>query len=118
MSTIPRISPSEKLKALQNNSDLLDVIKDIDSGEINELAVVAEGEEKTSWFVWTLVTCAAVSGLLFGALSLRVLSAKISHSRRLRYWCYLWCIGDHRYGSRWLCSHQRSEGRLDIVPEV
>lgn len=43
------------------------VEQDLDAGEINELAVVAEGEEKTSWFVWSLVFCAAISGLLFGA---------------------------------------------------
>ncbi|KAK0199325.1 general substrate transporter [Desarmillaria ectypa] len=47
-------------------TDLLEVANDLDSGEINELAVVAEGEEKTTWFVWTLVLCATVSGLLFG----------------------------------------------------
>ncbi|PPQ65920.1 hypothetical protein CVT24_011253 [Panaeolus cyanescens] len=39
---------------------------DFDSGEINELAVVAEGEERTSWFVWILVLCSTISGLLFG----------------------------------------------------
>jgi SP family myo-inositol transporter-like MFS transporter 13 len=37
-----------------------------DSGEINELSVVAEGEERTTWFVWALVTCSTISGLLFG----------------------------------------------------
>lgn len=37
-----------------------------DSGEINELAVVAEGEERTTWFVWILVSCSTISGLLFG----------------------------------------------------
>ncbi|KAK0499128.1 general substrate transporter [Armillaria luteobubalina] len=47
-------------------TDLLEVANDLDSGEINELAVVAEGEEKATWFVWTLVLCATVSGLLFG----------------------------------------------------
>ncbi|KDR76863.1 hypothetical protein GALMADRAFT_138904 [Galerina marginata CBS 339.88] len=45
---------------------LKDVIRDIDSGEINELAVVAEGEERTTWFVWILVMCSTISGLLFG----------------------------------------------------
>ncbi|SJL13177.1 related to Myo-inositol transporter 1 [Armillaria ostoyae] len=48
------------------STDLLEVANDLDSGEINELAVVAEGEEKTTWFVWALVLCATVSGLLFG----------------------------------------------------
>lgn len=45
-----------------------DVITDID--EINELAVVAEGEERTTWFVWILVMCSTISGLLFGTLRL------------------------------------------------
>ncbi|KAF8953330.1 general substrate transporter [Flammula alnicola] len=47
-------------------NSLKDVLRDIDSGEINELAVVAEGEERTTWFVWILVTCSTISGLLFG----------------------------------------------------
>jgi len=34
--------------------------------EINELSVVAEGEERTTWFIWVLVTCSTISGLLFG----------------------------------------------------
>jgi hypothetical protein len=37
-------------------------------GEISELVVVAEGEEKTTWFVWSLVACTSISGLLFGTL--------------------------------------------------
>ncbi|CAL1709817.1 unnamed protein product [Somion occarium] len=36
------------------------------SGEISELAVVAEGEDRTTWFVWILVCCTSISGLLFG----------------------------------------------------
>ncbi|KAI0631817.1 general substrate transporter [Trametes polyzona] len=35
-------------------------------GEISEALVVAEGEERTSWFVWLLVACTSISGLLFG----------------------------------------------------
>lgn len=34
--------------------------------EINELSVVAEGEERTTWFIWALVICSTISGLLFG----------------------------------------------------
>lgn len=49
-------------------SSLDNILRDIDSGEINELAVVAEGEEKTTWFVWILVMCSTISGLLFGGL--------------------------------------------------
>ncbi|KAF8979733.1 general substrate transporter [Cyathus striatus] len=47
-------------------NSLKDIIRDIDSGEINEMVVVAEGEEKTTWFVWILVACSTISGLLFG----------------------------------------------------
>ncbi|THH00255.1 hypothetical protein EW026_g2249 [Hermanssonia centrifuga] len=36
------------------------------AGEISELAVIAEGEERTTWFVWLLVCCTSISGLLFG----------------------------------------------------
>ncbi len=34
--------------------------------EISEMTVVAEGEERTTWFVWLLVMCCSISGLLFG----------------------------------------------------
>lgn len=37
--------------------------------DINELSIVAEGEERTTWFVWALVTCSTISGLLFGELN-------------------------------------------------
>ncbi|KAI3612894.1 myo-inositol transporter itr1 [Moniliophthora roreri] len=45
---------------------LQEVVRDLGTGEINELAVVAEGEERTTWFVWMLVACSSISGLLFG----------------------------------------------------
>lgn len=35
-------------------------------GEISEFAVTLEGEERTTWFVWLLVCCCTISGLLFG----------------------------------------------------
>ncbi|KLO16543.1 general substrate transporter [Schizopora paradoxa] len=37
-----------------------------DRAEISELTVIAEGEERTTWFVWLLVMCCSISGLLFG----------------------------------------------------
>ncbi|KAH9077811.1 general substrate transporter [Lactarius deliciosus] len=43
-----------------------DITKKIAAGEISELVVVAEGEERTTWFVWSLVFCSSISGLLFG----------------------------------------------------
>ncbi|KIK71378.1 hypothetical protein GYMLUDRAFT_33531 [Collybiopsis luxurians FD-317 M1] len=47
-------------------ADLRDITTDLKGGEINEFAVIIEGEEKTTWFVWILVACASISGLLFG----------------------------------------------------
>ncbi|KAJ2916232.1 hypothetical protein MD484_g4195, partial [Candolleomyces efflorescens] len=38
----------------------------VGEGEINELEVVAEGEERTNYFIWLLVACSTISGLLFG----------------------------------------------------
>ncbi|KAF8179882.1 general substrate transporter [Pholiota molesta] len=52
--------------SLSEVNSLNNILRDSDSGEINELAVVAEGEEKTTWFVWILVMCSTISGLLFG----------------------------------------------------
>jgi SP family myo-inositol transporter-like MFS transporter 13 len=60
-----------------NLNDLDNIVHDIDTGEINELVVVAEGEERTTWFVWILVLCSTISGLLFGGFSF------ISHLGRL-----------------------------------
>lgn len=39
----------------------LRALEDLDEG-----AVYAEGEERTSWLIWLLVMCSAISGLLFG----------------------------------------------------
>lgn len=47
----------EQNKPLGVTAELDDIIRDADTGEINELAVVAEGEERTTWFVWILVMC-------------------------------------------------------------
>ncbi|KIM82675.1 hypothetical protein PILCRDRAFT_819983 [Piloderma croceum F 1598] len=47
--------------------ELEDIIRNTAiAGEISEFAVVAEGEERTTWFVWLLVCCCTISGLLFG----------------------------------------------------
>jgi len=66
------MASTEKSEALNladgslQDDPLKGVIRDIDSGEINELAVVAEGEERATWFIWILVMCSTISGLLFG----------------------------------------------------
>lgn len=68
----------------QHTDNLADLVHDIDAGKINELAVVAEGEEKTTWFVWILVLCSTISGLLFGAsLSCRSLNTALTSIIRL-----------------------------------
>ncbi|KAH8101726.1 general substrate transporter [Cristinia sonorae] len=36
------------------------------STELAEAAIVVEGEDKNTWFVWLLVLCTSISGLLFG----------------------------------------------------
>lgn len=35
-------------------------------GDVSQYAVVVEVEKRTTWFVWLLVTCCTISGLLFG----------------------------------------------------
>lgn len=55
---------------LSNENDVAriedDIVNNINNGEISEIVVVAEGEERTTWFVWMLVLCSSISGLLFG----------------------------------------------------
>ncbi|OJT10674.1 Myo-inositol transporter 1, partial [Trametes pubescens] len=46
--------------------DIEGISSAVASGVISEALVVAEGEERTTWFVWLLVACASISGLLFG----------------------------------------------------
>lgn len=47
------------------------IIDKADNGEISEFTVVAEGEERVTWFIWVLIICSSISGLLFGASSPR-----------------------------------------------
>ena len=68
------VAPNNMANDTITEADSLnDIIRDIDSGEINELAVVAEGEERVTWFVWILVMCSTISGLLFGEWTLQML---------------------------------------------
>ncbi|KAI0372554.1 general substrate transporter [Pilatotrama ljubarskyi] len=57
---------SEKARDAQAYEDIDGITAAVASGEISEALVVAEGEERTTWFVWLLVACASISGLLFG----------------------------------------------------
>lgn len=49
-----------------DDADFADVMRDMKTGEISEAMVHAEGEERTTAFIWILVLCCSVSGLLFG----------------------------------------------------
>lgn len=54
-------------KRFGDNEELEDIVRNkTAAGEISEFTVVAEGEERTTWFVWILVCCCSISGLLFG----------------------------------------------------
>lgn len=50
----------------KSNVEIDDVTRCAAAGEISEFAAVVEGEERTTWFVWLLVCCCTISGLLFG----------------------------------------------------
>ena len=59
---------SSEKKERPETSKIEDIADNLAAGEISELVVVAEGEERTTWFVWLLVLCSSISGLLFGTL--------------------------------------------------
>lgn len=59
-----------------------DLLRLNQAGEISELVVVAEGEERTTFFVWLLVACSSISGLLFGKLVIFLLCFE-SHMLKL-----------------------------------
>ncbi|KAG8710549.1 myo-inositol transporter, partial [Ceratobasidium sp. 423] len=56
--------------SIQHNENIDDpvaeIMRDQATGEISEAAVLAEGEEKVTFFVWMLVLASSISGLLFG----------------------------------------------------
>jgi SP family myo-inositol transporter-like MFS transporter 13 len=87
-------------------------------GEISEAAVVAEGEEKTTWFVWALVCCCSVSGLLFGAFTCDILILVVPCSRpwiRLRHWCHLWRSSQHWNRFGWPSAYQWPQGMFSVA---
>ena len=80
-------------------------------------AVVVDGEDRVNFFVWLLVACSSISGLLFGASSIQFIPLLSVHDHshtngpsivinvctavnRLRHWCHLWCARYHRFRSR------------------
>ena len=73
-----------------------------------ELDVIAVGEDRVSFFVWLLVACSGISGLLFGeffssrlASGLRSLTSQcvvnLVNPNRLRHRRDLWCACYHRF---------------------
>ena len=54
------------------NSDPLQETKD-NAG--SDSAVVTDGEDRVNFFVWLLVACSSISGLLFGASSIQFIPA-------------------------------------------
>ncbi|KII91864.1 hypothetical protein PLICRDRAFT_123328 [Plicaturopsis crispa FD-325 SS-3] len=67
MSKLPTVISDEKhLDSKELDTVLDEVARDVTAGEISELVVVAEGEERTTLFVWLLVATCSISGGLFG----------------------------------------------------
>lgn len=65
------------MMTLRRFDEMEDIAQLNANGEISELAVIAEGEERTTWFVWMLVACTSISGLLFGAWCVSLLTPKL-----------------------------------------
>lgn len=64
-SNVENVVPAGDEEA-KSNVEIDDVTRCAAAGEISEFAAVVEGEERTTWFVWLLVCCCTISGLLFG----------------------------------------------------
>ncbi len=54
------------IKLTNSDDNVENVERSSFENEISELSVIAEGEDTTTWFVWLLVLCTSISGLLFG----------------------------------------------------
>jgi hypothetical protein len=73
--------------------------------EVDESVVRAEGEERTTAFVWWLVIAAATGGLLFGYDVSRFemtndFFSKTHHVLVFTDWCYRWSPRSPRYRIR------------------
>ncbi|KAG0697657.1 general substrate transporter [Suillus ampliporus] len=62
------IQPSFDEKQTKDSTpdELYEMVRRSAAGDGSQYAVVAEVEERTTWFVWLLVACCTISGLLFG----------------------------------------------------
>ena len=81
---------------LSQSDEVEDIIRNTTvAGEISEYAVVAEGEERTTWFIWVLIACSSISGLLFGVFLVApfhlVRRLRLGNWARIRHWCDFWC---------------------------
>ncbi|KAG2134625.1 general substrate transporter [Suillus cothurnatus] len=56
----------EKRQVKDHTQDELYETRGNDAGDVSQYAIVAEVEKHTTWFVWLLVACCTISGLLFG----------------------------------------------------
>ncbi|KAG1840883.1 general substrate transporter [Suillus tomentosus] len=56
----------EKRQTKDKTQDELYEVRANAAGDISQYAAVAEVEKHTTWFVWLLVACCTISGLLFG----------------------------------------------------
>lgn len=80
-----RVEDNEHLPAVKADA-YREVAQCTAAGEISEFAVIAEGEERTTWFIWLLVCCCTISGLLFGMSALpmtSILYVVNGHLRRI-----------------------------------
>jgi hypothetical protein len=82
-------------------------------GEISEYAVTIEGEEQTTWFVWLLVCCCTISGLLFGQFKASSFWPRVlmrCRTFRLRHRRYLRCTRDDQGRPRASCPLEWTKG--------
>lgn len=56
----------EKRQTKDKTQDELYEVRGNAAADISQYAAVAEVEKNTTWFVWLLVACCTISGLLFG----------------------------------------------------
>ncbi|OAX36319.1 general substrate transporter [Rhizopogon vinicolor AM-OR11-026] len=63
--TQPAFDEKLQTKETSTQDELYEITQRATAGEISQYAV-AEVEERTTWFVWLLVACCTISGLLFG----------------------------------------------------
>ena len=76
-------------------------VSKVEGNAESDSAAAADGEDRTNFFVWLLVACSSISGLLFGAFSIQFsvlsISSAITYTvinvritvNRLRHWRYL-----------------------------